>query len=65
MFRFIIFGVGILGMLIILILMIKESIKVKKQRRSIEDLNVPELLEHTELNLNEFLKGDTDETDRM
>ena len=65
MFRFIIFGAGILGMLIILILMIKESIKVKKQRKSNEDLNVPELLEHTELNLNEFLKGDTDETDSM
>ena len=65
MLRFIIFGIGLIGMLVILILMVKESIKTKKQRKSIEDLNVPELLEYGELDLNEFLKGDTDENNNM
>jgi len=60
MLRFIIFGIGLLGMLVILVLVIKESIKIKKQKKVIEHLNVPELLESAELDLNEFLKGDTE-----
>ena len=60
MLRFIIFGIGLIGLLVILILMIKESIKVKKQRETIENLNIPELLENTDLNLNEFLKANSE-----
>ncbi len=60
MLRFIIFGIGLIGLLVILILMIKESIKVKKQRETIENLNIPELLENMDLNLNEFLKANSE-----